>query len=234
MPSVRAGKQREEEPLLEGGADTPRSAGPVLNHGRGPLIEDPDDEDDEEHSRPLGRPRRLLTLIGFTIIFSFVILAILAALGLQRIVSEERQRDPAVLVKRGLAIELESVQIIPLANAINNAQIVTLQVDTRLGFDVRKSLAWEDDSNSFFDNLKRRAVRYSMRNIKFVTIHLGTVSLRDRGDHSLLEIVEVAPFKLPISYPSSKGGVVSMDSVKLSIPIAVPTPQLLASTLQRV
>lgn len=240
LPASHEASVGETAPLLGESAGNAARI-PSLSHGRGPLVEEEDSDDDEHHNedhphqrRARRRTFRQLLCFGFlTLLFTLVLAGIAALVWIGHALSEERQKE--LNIEEGVKWSgPTAVRILPLAGD-QGKDGVLLEVEGRVGVDVRKVLAWEGDSRerSWTKQAEAKLVRWTTKQIKVVQVQVGEINIVSSTGEEILTILDSNPVLVHLNYPSSSSEHIEMVDNTLRLPIAVPSVEALSKFLQR-
>lgn len=228
-----------------------------LRHGRGPLIRDSDDEGSigsESSLRPRSRSNSLLyvtrrggaatttqvlcTLLGVFFVTLLLALALLH-LWIGHIISEQGNHgDLEEMAQRGVLFAGPSaVRFVDGGEDGSSAMVVEL--DGMAGVDVRKALDWESkDDGGWLRRAEGRIARWGVRQLGAASVGIERVMLFDAHEdiedaRQLVVIEDIAPIRLPLSYPSKANPLPRMEPFTLRVPISFPTPEALAEIAKK-
>ncbi|BGP18333.1 hypothetical protein JCM10213_008506 [Rhodosporidiobolus nylandii] len=243
----------ERAPLLahaeeEGSGSTPRKQS-RLRHGRGPLVRDDSDDDDEllnnasEDDRmryvvvaPQDSPRRMgwggaLCLFLSALFCLLLLIVAVLHLWVGHLLSEQaRHGTTQEMAERGLLWTGPSAVRV---QAGENGAGLMIEVDGTAGMDVRKALGWEaKDTSGWMRRVEGKVARWGIRKARSVDVDVGEVALYGVDDleeaSPLIVIPALNTLRIPLSYPTAKDPLPSLQPFTLRVPLTFPSPQALA------
>lgn len=227
-----------------------------LRHGRGPLIQDSEDDDasiasESSTRRPRSRSASLLyrragaattttrvlcTFLGIVLLSLLVALAVLH-LWIGHVISEQGNHgDLEEMAQRGVLFAGPSA--VRLGGGGGEAAVV-VELDGMAGVDVRKALDWESkDEGGWLRRAEGRIARWGARKLGSVSVAFDRAMLFDAHEEidqarQLVVVQGVETIRLPLSYPSKADPLPQMHPFTLRIPVAFPTPEVLAEVARK-